>query len=183
LAPSPGPAAFLVKNKLILPIRIFINDRYSGEVEAQAEQVFHLDRDPVQVRWEIVKETTAEGKPLGHDMGATFSSIARGAVVTVNNIVGDQAYFYPFISNHTDKDCEVTINLGWQSENVTKAVVPAGKDDVGLGYFRLYTNSNVTLNCDGSIRWWGLRPGEQSDTSFFDKVDPETGTIYFTLEP
>ena len=181
--PTPGPALCLVKNQLVLPIRVYINGASRGEVAAQSEQSFPLDGEPARLVWEVVKETTVEGRPLGDEMGATIDGVGRGTVIAVSHVVGRQPYFYPIISNRTDHDCEVTINMGWQDENVTNAVVAAKQNDVGLGYFRLYGNSNVILNCGGDLHWWGVRPTEQSGTSFFNDVDPETGTISFTLEP
>lgn len=181
--PSPGPAVFVVINKLVLPIRISINGAYRGEVGARSLVQFPLDSEPVHVTWEIIKETTAEGQPLGDDMGTTVSGIRRGAVLTVNNVVGGQAYFYPFISNRTDCDCAVTINRGWRDENVTHAIISAGQDNVGLGYFRLFENSNVTLDCGDERYWWGLASDESAGKSFYDDVEPDTGVIRFTLEP
>jgi hypothetical protein len=86
------------------------------------------------------------------------------------------------ISNTTNKDCDMTINKGWDSEFVTGAVVGANQDTVGFGYYKLFTNSNVTLDCKGKIYWWGTQPDEKNPTSFFDQVEKDTGIIYFTLK-
>ncbi len=161
--PQPGSAPVQsarigLISKLVLPIRISVNGLYRGEVPDRSPLQLPLDSEPAHVAWEIVKETTTEGQPLGDDMGTIVSGIRRGAVITVNNVVGEQTYFYPRISNHTNRDCAVTINQGWKEENVTNVVLPAGQDDIGLGYFRLFTNSNVTLSCGDERYWWGLSP-------------------------
>jgi hypothetical protein len=129
----------------------------------------------------VVKETTSSGRPIGDNMGGKMADIHSGESITIDHTVGDQRYFYLYISNHTSEDCEVTVNKGWQSENATDAVVPANTDEIGLGYYKLFENSNVTLDCGGKERWWGLQPDESGEGSFYDRVRSPDGVIVFIL--
>lgn len=174
---------FNVTNSLVLPVRIYIDEVDKGVVESSAVKVFLMDSFPVKVRWSVVKETTSNGRPLGHDMGGIFSTVNSGEKLEINNKVSGQAYFYPLITNNTKNDCDVTINKGWKSENVMGASVPAKTVLVGLGYFELYTNSNVTLDCEGEIYWWGTLPNEKNPDSIYADVEAGSGVIEFTLNP
>lgn len=202
LAPQPSPQATLpaktdlpaatqiplapsisISNKLYLSVKITIDGIDKGTVNADGAKTFLLDSYPVSVTWSVVKETTTEGAPLGHDMGRTINAVNPGDQIIIDNVVDNQPYFAPFITNPTDTGCEVTINKGWKSEYVTNAVVSAKTDNVSLGYYQLYPNSNVTLDCGGQIYWWGQQPNDTTGPSFFGDVEKETGIIDFTLKP
>lgn len=171
-------------NKLRLPIHIAIDKIDKGAIGEGSDKTYLLDSFPVMVDWNVIKETTVKGRPLGDDMSGTFTGINSGNTLTIDNVIGDQAFFYPIISNTTGTDCDVVINKGWKSENVTKAVIPANTNNVGMGYYKLFTNSNVTLTCGADTWWWGLQTDNNpSDTSFFGDVEKETGVISFTLKP
>ena len=161
---TPRPAAtvqptlpansILIRNNLVLPVTISIDMVDKGELEDGGEKIYLLDHFPVKVQWNLVKQTTDNGAPLGHDMGGTFAGIAAGDDLTVEANVDGQPYFYPYITNHTQTDCEVTINKGWNSEFVTHAVSAAQSKNIGFGYYELFSNSNVVLDCAGDTYWW-----------------------------
>jgi hypothetical protein len=180
---SPGSPAFLVKNHLLRPVRVFVNDAYIGEVDAGASLSFPLEKSPALARWEVVKETTDTGKPIGDDMAASNQELKAGATLEVTHIAGGQAFFYPYISNKTGQDCDITINKGWKDETVPGASVGANTDEVGVGYFKLFKNSNISLDCDGRIRYWGVLPDGKDDSSFFESVDAKSGELALTLKP
>lgn len=174
---------FSVNNKLIRPIAIYVDGSYKGEVDSDSTKSFVTDQFPVTVKWEIVKETTSGGVPIGDNMGGFFDGVSDRESITVDSRVAEQPYFYPIITNNSDVDCKVIINEGWASENDPPAIVPAHKENVGLGYYKLYSNSNVTLNCDDKFYWWGIRPNEEKGTAFNSKVDADNGTATFVLNP
>jgi len=179
---SPAPGAFVVANELNLPVRLSINGAPLENLAAGASRSISLGDASARLDWEVVKETTSSGRPIGDDMGGKMEDIHSGEIINIDNLVADQPYFYLYISNHSADDCEVTVNKGWQDENATDAVVPANSDEIGLGYYKLFEDSNVTLDCDGKESWWGLQPGESRDDSFYDLVQPPSGVIYFILE-
>jgi hypothetical protein len=116
-------------------------------------------------------------------MDGIIKNVTSGDKLVIDNVINDQHYFYPIITNPGSFDCEVTINKGWENEVVTNATVPANTDKVGLGYYRLYTNSNVYLNCGGNEYWWGTLPNRGSPDSFYGVVDQQSGVIVWTLKP
>ncbi len=175
--------SFLLKNQLVLPVHVYLNGAYLGDLAAGTDLNYVLPGAPASLRWELAKETTKSGRAIGDDMGATIQGVAAGQVIEITNVVGDQAYFYPTISNQTGEDCEAIFNQGWESENVPDAIVPANSEGIGLGYYKLFSNSNVTLICGGVQHWWGLQPDENGDDSFFDLVEAGPGTVEFTLKP
>jgi len=188
--PQPGktvqatlPAnSIQIQNKLVLPITISIDSVDKGQLEDGGVKIYLLDHFPVSVKWSLVKQTTEKGTPLGHEMGGTFSDIAAGDDLIVEANVDGQPYFSPFISNHTQTDCEVTINKGFQSEFITHAVSAAQTDNIGFGYYQLYSNSNVVLDCAGETYWWGTLPNETNPKSFYDDVDKDSGLVDFILK-
>jgi hypothetical protein len=179
----PGEDLFLVQNHLVLPVRLFLNDTLLDELPAASSRTYPLTTGPVNLRWEIAKETTESGRSIGDDMGQDVGRLNNGASIQITNLVGEQAYFFPTITNHTAQDCEVIVNRGWENENVTNAVVPAYGEAITLGYYRLFTNSNLTLLCGEDTFWWGLQPDESSDDSFYDLAAEDSGEIEFTLNP
>ena len=174
---------FTVNNRLLLPISISIDEGYVGDVQEQSTKVFVLESYPVKVSWSIVKVSLSNGVVLSDDMGGHFNGVSDNEIISIDNIVGEQPYFYLIVSNKTDKNCSVIINYSWASEFVTHAQVAANKSNVGFGYYKLYSNSNVTLNCEGKVYWWGKRSGEEKGAPFYEKVENDTGRIYFTLNP
>ena len=174
---------FMIENSLNLPVQIFIDEVFKGEVTAYDEKTFTLDSYPVSVEWEIIKKTLSDNSPIGHDMGGTFNKVTPDSTFTIDNLVGGQKYFYPIISNNTDYECSLIVNKGWQSEYDPNAVISPKQSKVGAGYYELYSNSNVFFDCEEETHWWGLLPDDASVSSFSEKVKENSGIIYFTLEP
>jgi len=178
-----GPLTFTVKNLLVLPVTISVNNIVQGTVAANSTQTFQMQADLSTVAWDVVKKTTSDGTPLGNDMGGIWSKVNDGDELDVDNIIDQQYYFYPIITNPGSVDCYVTINKGWENEVVTNAFVPAYTNNVGMGYYKLYNNSNVYLLCGKNYYWWGTLPDEGNPVSFYGNVTPDSGVIYFTLNP
>lgn len=179
--------AIVIENNLIQPVRIDIDGDDRGVIAEYSSKTYLLDRYPVRVRWETVKQTTTEGTPIGDDMSASWSSVNPGAKLTIDNMIGDDRYFfYVVLANETDRDCKVSINDGWEYENRPYAIIASNEEDVGFGYYRLFTNSNVTLYCDandpGEYWFWGLRPDSEKGTSFFRTVRKGDGVKTFTYK-
>jgi len=176
----PGPS-FLISNKLFRPVKIFVGGVYMLDLEPGGFEAVSLDAVPASVRWSVVKPTTAKGMPLGSDMGGTFGGVKAGDELAIVSKVDGQLYFYPIVSNTSSKDCVVTIDNGWTDEIVTGVVIPSRQEDYALGYYPLYSYSNVTLECGGQFYWWGQRPNEKNQTSIYYQVPKDTGVIRFTM--
>jgi hypothetical protein len=182
--PTPVPLSFTVENDLVLPISISIDNVYQSDVNPSSTKTFLLNSAPVKVDWVLVKKTTSTGRALGDDMKGIWSSVSAGDELVVDNIIDPQHYFYPLITNTTNIDCYVTINKSWENEVVTNAFVPANTNSVGMGYYKLFTNSNVFLTCGSNTYYWGILPNSPAtDTSFYGIVTQDSGLIEFTLKP
>lgn len=122
---------------------------------------------------------------IGDPMGGPIGKLNSNREYVIKNVVGDQNYFYPVITNRMDYPCSFSINDGSFVENRPSASIPAQSERVVLGYYRLYINSNITLYCNPSNEntywWWGLRKDSDNGDSFFDEVEQDTGYIHFVL--
>lgn len=73
--------------------------------------------------------------------------------------VGDQRFFYLILYNDSETNCNLIVNDGLESEQKV-GIIRAGQQNVHAGYYRLFSNSNVSLHCDNTITYWGIRDGE-----------------------
>ncbi len=176
----PGPS-IMVSNKLVRPVKIFVDGTYKLDLQPGGFEAVSLDAAPASVRWSVVKPTTAKGLPLGSDMGGVFDKVKAGDELTIASKVGGQLYFYPIVSNTSSKDCAVTIDNGWTDEIITGVVIPSRQEDFDLGYYPLYSYSNVTLECGGQFYWWGQRPNEKNQTSIYYQVPKDSGVVRFNM--
>lgn len=177
--------SIVIENRLALPITIVVDGDSKGTVPEYSSKTYLLDRFPVSVDWEIVKETRSDGVAIGDDMRGRWSSVDPGMKLFVTNKVADSWYFYPIVTNNTDTSCRFSVNDGWKSENRPGGVIPSNHENVHLGYYRLFSNSNLTIYCDQSnperYLWWGIRPDQDDGTSFLESVGTDSGIITFTL--
>lgn len=173
---------FTMNNYLILPISVYIDGNYVGNIENSSSKVFVLDSYPVRISWKIVKKTTSTGQLLGDDMENSFI-VTNNQTINVTNIIGSQQYFYPIINNKTNKNCSVIINDTWINRYDTNSSALANTDNVGFGYYKFFINSNVSMNCEGILSWWGLRADYTNGTSFSTMVNKDTGITYLTINP
>jgi hypothetical protein len=183
IIPETRPS-FVITNKLISPVEISEDGIYKGTIEKSSTTTFLLDNYPVNIQWVVVKKRTTIGVRLGDDMSGEYDGVTTGDSLTIENkVANEQFYFYPIINNNTDKTCHVIINEGWESENDTKSFIAPYASDIGFGYYKLYSNSNVTLDCDGAIYLWGDSPERATGTALFDLAEQETGVVEVTLLP
>jgi hypothetical protein len=176
--------SFTIVNSLALDVEILVDGTSRGIVEKYSSKTFVLDTYPVKVNWIIVKQHTGEGNSIGDDMYAQWDSVSDQEVRTIDSLVVDEPYFYPLITNTTDQSCGVIINDGLNSENRTGAALPPRSGRVGLGYYKLFTNSNVVLECGEKRYWWGERNGEIGVSGRLSElVEPGSGVLELTLEP
>jgi len=178
---EPGPSV-MVSNKLLRPVKIYVGGVYKLDLQPGGFEAVSLGTAPASVRWSVVKQTTAKGLPLGSDMGGTFNNVKAGDELAIVSKVGGQPYFYPIVSNTSSKDCVVTIDNGWTDEILTGVVIPSRQEDFALGYYPLYSYSNVTLECGGQFYWWGLRPNEKNQAPIYYEVAKDSGVIQFTMK-
>ncbi len=181
---SVSGSSVMVNNHLALAVKIYINGVYQRILEPGGLEALLLPAgsSTADLRWSVVRLTGATGQALGQELGSTVLQVKAGSELAIVSQNGDQAYFYPIVSNTSSKDCKVTIDDGWTSESATGVVIPSRQDRVALGYYPLYSYSNVTLECGGQFYWWGLRPKEKNQTPIYYQVPKDTGVIEFTMK-
>jgi hypothetical protein len=148
--PPPPPAGFAltVDNQLLLPVRVTLPSGTIETVQAASNRSFTLatPNGPFNVPWSLVRPTTSGGQAIGDVMSGSFAitpGTAAGITLKVDNVVGTQPYFYPLVSNNTAVPLLMMVNGGLVSENRCTCVVPAFQTRTVIGYYRLYTNSNL----------------------------------------
>jgi hypothetical protein len=110
-----------------------------------------------------------------------FSNPTGTITYNVDATVGSQAYFSPGISNNTSTRLLMGVNMGLQSENRCNCVIPIGSQRVHIGYYKLFTNTNVRAYRDGSSYTGGYTYWE----NFYSSVESTSGdvTLNATLNP
>jgi hypothetical protein len=148
-----GSATVVVTNELLGPVNLSIDGTVAGSVPAQsARQVQVPAGHPVTLAWSLIRPTIG-GRAIGDPMGGSFEPIANptGTIdVTIDNLAGSQWYFAPLITNAGSQRWLMGVNMGLQSENRCDCVVAPGSVRTYIGYYRLYSNSNVQAYLDGS---------------------------------
>ena len=174
---------FTVKNELERPIKVFVDDVFKGEVNSLSTETFLLDNYPVDVKWEVIPVTMSNGVQLGDYMSDIIYGVTTKVELDATNYAKKQLFFYPIITNKGSHNCEFSVNDGGTAENRPGGYVNAYSDGVALGYYRLYSNSNVTLYCDHGIFHWGNRPVTEEGPGIINLVTSGSGVFEGKLDP
>ncbi|MBI2815387.1 MAG: matrixin family metalloprotease [Acidobacteria bacterium] len=145
--PTTRTITLIVTNRLVYPINLFANGAAIGSVPGSATRTASAQVPTValSLSWVLVRPRVGgTGPEIGEQMSGTFqiANPKDTEVLIVDNIVGDQWYFVPFINNRTSSDLLMEVNGGLQSQNRCNCVAPAFTD-VAIGYYRLFSTSNV----------------------------------------
>jgi hypothetical protein len=177
-------ATLRIVNNLVGQVTISINNTPTTTVDAGATVSLSSTANPVTVSWALVRQTTTSGTPVGENMSGVFSPVSNptGTITyDIDAIVGSQSYFSPGISNNSSTRLLMGVNMGLQSETRCNCVVPIGSQRVRIGYYKLFSNTNVrayreSSNYSGSFTYWD---------NFSTSVEPLSGdiTLSATLNP
>jgi hypothetical protein len=165
-----------------LSVNIQIDGVERGGVESGQTTQFSIDRYPAYVHFSVEKQTSADGNPIGDEMTGHWDSVEKETHLDITNVIGDSFFFYPLIHNNTDLNCQIHVNDGYSSE-----IIPGwvnSKSTAAAGYYRYYSDSNVTLYCWGDDRfvYWGIHPTDtDSGTGLY--VDSNSGLCDLTYNP
>jgi len=155
-----------------------INDDYKNTIDSGITTIFVVESFPAKVRFEVMNLTQD-----ADSMSGTWSKVSNGSHLTINNIVGDQFFFFVTIDNNTSAECDVYIDKGYVTEK-HPGTLPIGSQNVSMGYYRLFSNSNVSLQCaDGKSYWWGIQSGQQPEASIVEIVQPISGLLEIGIDP
>lgn len=181
LASPSSPFRVTIENNLLYVAEIYINGQPQGKLPAETSEEFLFTAIPATVRFELVRPTYGNGYPWGEEVTGEYYQVKDGDTVMIEYHTDDAFYFYPRISNNTDSTCEISINDGHPSEKRPGAIYP-GMQGVAMGYYTLYSNSNVTLYCEDNTYWWGVR-GNKGNTPLPQFVQSPSGLLELALNP
>ncbi|MEO6039749.1 MAG: hypothetical protein ABIQ93_15150 [Saprospiraceae bacterium] len=162
-----------VTNRLGYAINISVNGRVVGSVPAYETRSHEEAVSSLEFSWELVRPTLS-GRALGDTVTGVFDRITNpnGTVrfEVTNRFRDGSAVFRPWISNKTATPMSLEVNGGLESQNRCNCTIPALRDNVVAGYYRLFSNSNVRLHGRGDysgayIYWQGQIPSWVRDTS------------------
>jgi hypothetical protein len=177
-------ATLKIVNNLVSQVTISINNTPTTTVDGGATVSLTSTANPVTVSWALVRPTTSSGNPVGENMSGVFNPVSNptGTITyDIDALVGSQLYFSPGISNNTSTRLLMGVNMGLQSENRCSCVIPIGSQRVHIGYYKLFSNTNVRAFRDGSSYTGSYTYWE----NFSSSVDTKSGdiTLNATLNP
>ena len=183
ISDEPPGVTISVTNHLLYPVDIEANGAVVGSVSAGQTMTSSLGvLSSLALSWDL-NRPTVDGRPIGDAMGGSYSTIddPSGTIpFTIDNVVGDTTYFVPLIDNETSDGLLMGVNMGLASENRCDCVVPASGQNVGFGYYRLFSNSNVRgyrtgSNYTGPYIFWGHDATVSPDGNLESLVESESG--------
>jgi uncharacterized protein YjdB len=176
-----GAAGFTltVTNRLIHAVTLSTNSVPIGTVPAASTVSFTVSAiATLALRWDLVRPTTSSGTPVGQEVSGLFTTVNNPTgtlTYEVDNVIGSTTYFAPLITNTANTRLLMAVNFGLTGEVRCNCVVPAFTTRVGIGYYTLFSNTNVRGYRDGSgytgpFVFWNF--GQQ-----FTSVTPGSGAI------
>lgn len=176
----PAAVTIVVTNQLLNPVNIEVNGVVQGSVPGgETRQTTVAYVSPLQVSWTLIRSTTTQGTPVGDDIGGEFSTLSNppGQLdYTIDAIVGNSYIFRPLIVNQSAVPLLMGVNEGLQSQNRCNCVVPAFSSGTQIGYYLLYSNSNVRAYRSGN----GYTGGYIYWQDFANGVNPSSGAVTLT---
>jgi hypothetical protein len=142
----PQNVQVTIENQLIYPINIDINGTVTGSIPAQSTRMVTVTASSsLELGWTLMPPVIG-GRAIGDPMSGSFdlSNQRTPVSLTIDNVVGTTRYFAPIITNRTGVPLLMAVNWGLQSENRCNCTVPATGAATNIGYYRLFSNSNVS---------------------------------------
>lgn len=175
----PATTELLITNSLLNPINISVNGTVVGSVPANETRRTTVQRSgSLNVAWDLVRTRTTSGVEVGDVLGGVFDPISNpGATVslTVDTRIGDQFIFSPVIVNNTSTTLLMGVNEGLQSQSRCNCTVPGLSSGTRIGYYKLFSNSNVRAYRSGS----GYTGSYIFWSNFSALTNQSTGSITF----
>lgn len=166
--PTQNPKITVV-NHLAVPVDISINNTLHYTLAPAAQFDIPIEGDKVAVLFNAAVQKNADGIELGERLAGFVDPVTADQTINITNVIGVQYYFFPIITNTLSEDCSVVVNKGTAWENKPQAYIPAKGTAIGLGYYRLFNESNIVLDCGNFHYWYGIRkeiPNDQSIVPF-----------------
>jgi hypothetical protein len=143
-----------VYNGLMLPVRVYVNGVDQGILHPGTSDKFFLSEIPSRITYELERGLSSSGDPWGVMISGEFYRVGIFQYLEITNITREQYYFYPQITNKSALTCEIIINAGLPNETRVGSI-GSYSSNVTMGYYDLYSTSNVVFDCEGQIIQWG----------------------------
>jgi hypothetical protein len=173
----------LVTNQLVDAVAITVNGTPVGTVPASSTaQTAFLVTGGMVVSYDLIRPLTSSGTSMGEQISGVFPTVQNASgtyTITVNNVLGTQQYFSPLISNSGAYPILMVANWGLAAENRCNCTVPSGGSNVNIGYYRLFSNSEVRGY--GTISGYGVGTYSYWNyTGFSSLVQSGSGVVLLT---
>jgi hypothetical protein len=185
----PRAVKIVVTNRLDYPVDVLVNGESVGSVSAANTQYADVTVGSLTVSFNLIRPTLS-GRALGDEMAGIYNTITNPSgtyYFEVNNVISQQSFFEPLVTNLTSVPLEIEVNGGLQAENRCNCVAPAGSSNVAPGYYRLYSNGNIRLfrgdsNYTSGYWFWGTDSNGRvaSGGILPGYVEAQTGRARFT---
>lgn len=156
-----NPITITISNKLARPVNISVNGTVVGSVPANETRNHEMRASTMTVSWTL-QQVEVSGREIGDAMGGRFGQVDNPSGTysyTIDNTVGESFYFNPWITNNSANRLWMEANGGLNSQNRCDCFVAPGQERVTLGYYRMYSNSNVrgfrNNGYTGAYSYWG----------------------------
>lgn len=136
-----------VTNELIDSISVSLNGSSLGVVPARSIVTWTGAKPTsVTLSWSLIRRRTTSGATLGDQINAIFATDYAPPDVDdydIDNVLNTSTYFAPLIDNRTPVRLLMVVNWLSSYENRCNCVVPANTPNVAIGYYRLFTTTEV----------------------------------------
>jgi hypothetical protein len=189
-AQSTISATVRITNYLIYPVRVRANGVLLGTAAGSVVTLLpYTGSASVTISWELIRQTIAGTSiAIGDTMEASFApaTFTQGATegFIVDNVLGANTYFVPVIDNMTPSTLLMGVNVGLTAQNLCNCTVGPFVGNTSIGYYRLFSNSNVRAyrngsNYTGPYIYWGSDPSG-STTPLANLAQVRTGIVTLT---
>jgi hypothetical protein len=136
-----GGTTVVIKNELIFNVLVTLNNGTTFTVAAQGTNArnFYPNLSTLMVSY-------SSEAPYGDPMGGNWATITNPSgsdTFVVNNYIGTQEYFAPLFTNEGGSGLYMAVFAGTTEQIACDVVVPSGAVGQAIGYFKLYTNTEV----------------------------------------
>jgi hypothetical protein len=178
-------------NKLIYPANVYVNGSPIGTVPAGGTLSRNLDAPSSFTASYSLIQPAPFGVPLGDpmiDFWGPYSNPSGTYQLLINNQIGSQMYFAPWVTNQRSSGALMLVNGGLSAQNACNCVVPPFSSSVAFGYYRLFSTSNVRAyppdsGYSGPYVFWGYDSVVAPGNSLVPLVQAGTGITLLTLTP
>jgi uncharacterized protein (TIGR03437 family) len=188
--PNGQNVTLSVTNKLIYPVDVTVNGTVVNRVAASSSSAVKVAGSyGMQVGYELVRPTTTSGTPEGEQMTGIYPALTNPSGTlsyVVNNVLGGQAYFAPFIHNTSGVGALMGVNMGLLHQNECNCIIGATGTST-IGYYKLFPNSNVraypassNYSASSGYAYWGQDPTGAPNATF-PAVAADTGAVTLNL--